>query len=164
LLRHALNGWTLSPIITLSSGLPFTVTSGRDNNYDGNNNDRANLVGNPYLDPDRPRADVVARWFNTAAFVQNPIGTDGNTARNFLDAPGFRNVDLGIFRNIAIREHAAVQFRAEFTNVFNFVSLNSPGQTTSGAPPAVTLTSPNLGQITTARDMRQLQLGLRLTF
>ncbi len=140
------------------------MTSGRDNNYDGNNNDRANLVGNPYLDPDRARADVVARWFNTAAFAQNAIGTDGNTARNFLDAPGFRNIDMGIFRNFALREKTTLQFRAEWTNFFNLVSLNSPGQTSSGAPPPATVTSPNFGQITTARDMRQLQLGLRLTF
>jgi len=160
-----LNGWTLSPIVTLSSGLPFTIQSGRDNNFDGNNNDRANLVGDPYLDPDRDRAQAVARWFNTAAFAQNAIGTDGNTARNFLDAPGIRNVDLGIFRKVALRERTALEFRAEFTNFFNLVSLNSPGQTSSvGAPPAATLTSPNFGQITTARDMRQLQLGLRLTF
>ena len=154
-LKHALNGWTLSPIITMSSGLPFTVMSGRDNNYDGVNNDRANLVGDPYLDPDRDRALVIARWFNTAAFAQNAIGTDGNTARNLMDGPGIRNVDLGIFRDIALRENMKVQLRGEFTNFFNLVNL---------MPPNATLTSANFGQITSARDMRQLQLGLRLTF
>jgi hypothetical protein len=129
--------------------------AGRDNNYDGNNNDRANLVGNPYLDPDRARSAVVARWFNTAAFAQNPIGTDGNSARNLMDSPGIRNIDLGIFRDLSLRENMKVQFRGEFTNFFNLVNL---------MPPNATATSPNFGQINTARDMRQLQLGLRLTF
>ena len=154
-LKHILNGWTISPIVNLASGLPFTVTSGKDNNLDGNSNDRANLVGNPYLDPSRPRSQVVAQWFNIAAFAANPIGTDGTSARNLMDAPGFRNVDMGLFRNFAIYERARLQFRAEFTNFFNLVSLNAPN---------AALTSSTFGQITTARDMRQLQLGLRLAF
>ncbi len=153
--RHILNGWTVSPIVNLASGMPFTVTSGKDNNLDGNSNDRANLVGNPYLDPGRSRSDVTAQWFNTAAFAANPIGTDGTSARNLLDAPGFRNVDMGLFRDFAIRERMKLQFRAEFTNFFNMVSLNSPNSV---------LTSSSFGKITTAREMRQLQLGLRLAF
>jgi len=154
-LRHILNGWTLSPIINLASGLPFTVTSGKDNNLDGNSNDRANIIANPYLDPNRARAQVVAQWFNTAAFVANPIGTDGTSARNLMDAPGFRNIDMGLFRNFSIHERMKLQFRAEFTNFFNMVSLNGPN---------AALGSATFGQITTARDMRQLQLGLRMTF
>ena len=98
---------------------------------------------------------MVAQWFNTAAFVANPIGTDGNSARNLMDAPGFRNIDMGLFRNFAIHERIKLQFRAEFTNFFNMVSLNSPNATVGSA---------TFGQITTARDMRQLQLGLRMTF
>ena len=155
LLKTVLNGWTLSPIVTLGSGLPFTVISGKDNNLDGNGNDRANVAGNPSLDPGRARAQAVAMWFNTAAFAANPIGTDGNSARNLLDAPGFHNVDMGIFREARLRENVKLQFRAEFTNFFNLVSLSAPN---------ATLTSTSFGRITTAREMRQLQLGLRLTF
>ena len=155
LLRNVLNGWTLSPIVTFSSGMPFTVTSGKDNNYDGVSNDRANLVGNPYLDPNRPRTQVLAQWFNTAAFVANPIGTDGTSARNLLDAPGYKNVDMGLFRDFPLNEKVKLQFRGEFTNFFNLVNLNAPN---------ATLTSSTFGQITGAQAMRQLQLGVRLTF
>jgi hypothetical protein len=154
-LKHVLNGWTLSPIVTLSSGLPFTVTSGKDNNYDGNNNDRANVIGNPVLSPDRSRAAVTAQWFNTAAFVQNPIGTDGTSARNLMDGPGYRDIDLGISRNFIFQERVRLQVRGEFTNFFNLVSLNAPNSNQSSA---------SFGQITSAHDMRQLQVGLRLTF
>jgi Carboxypeptidase regulatory-like domain len=154
-MKTLLNGWTLSPIVTIGSGLPFTVTSGKDNNYDGVSNDRADVIGNPILDPGRSRAESTAMWFNTAAFASNAIGKDGNSARNLLDAPGFRNVDMGIFRDARIRENVKLQFRAEFTNFFNLVSLQTPN---------AVLTSATFGRITTARDMRQLQLGLRLTF
>jgi hypothetical protein len=87
--------------------------------------------------------------------VANPIGTDGTSARNLLDAPGARDVDLGIFRDFSLQEKTKLQFRAEFTNFFNLVSLNAPN---------ATLTSSAFGQITSANQMRQLQLGLRLSF
>jgi outer membrane receptor protein involved in Fe transport len=155
LLRGVLNGWMLSAIVSLRSGLPFTVTTGKDNNLDGTNNDRANLVGNPYLDPNRSRAAVTAMWFNTAAFVQNPIGTDGTAGRNILDGPGTHNVDLGIFRDFKIRERMTLQFRGEFTNAFNLVNLSGP---------TANLNSNLFGTIRTAGEMRQVQLGLRLVF
>jgi len=131
------------------------VTTGKDNNLDGNNNDRANLVGNPYLDPHRSTAAVTGMWFNTAAFVQNPIGTDGTSGRNILDGPGTHNVDLGIFRDFKIRERMKLQFRGEFTNALNLVNLSAP---TSN------LNSNLFGTIRTAGEMRQVQLGLRLVF
>jgi hypothetical protein len=152
--------------VNLRSGLPFSVTSGKDTNFDGNTNDRANLVGNPVLDPGRARSAVVAEWFNTAAFVPPANGADGNSGRNILDGPGSRDVDLGIFRVFRIHEKIALQARGEATNVFNLVSLLIPsaGLGTTSNPNQGVLTSPLFGQIRNAADMRQVQLGLRLTF
>ena len=113
------------------------------------------LVGNPFLDPNRSRATVTSMWFTTAAFAVNPAGTDGTSARNFLTGPGVRNVDLGIFRNFKIRDRLSLQARGELTNAFNLVSLNNP---------TASLNSNLFGQIRNASDMRQVQLGLRLTF
>jgi hypothetical protein len=165
-LRAIAGGWSLSGIVTLRSGFPFTVTSGKDNNLDGNNNDRANLVGDPHLDPHRPRSAAVAAWFNTAAFVANPTGTDGNSGRNIIDGPGFRNVDLGLFRAFKIHERIQLQARAEATNAFNLVSLVLPStaQATTANLNAGVWTSPLFGQVRNAADMRQVQVGLRLTF
>ena len=51
---------------------------------------------------------MAAMWFNTAAFVQNKVVTgvavDGNSPRNFLDAPGYRDVDLAISRDFRLSE------------------------------------------------------------
>ena len=153
--RSVINGWELSAIVTLESGLPFGVTRGSDVNLDGNNNDRVNVVGNPYLDPHRSRSDVSNAWFNTAAFAAPATGTDGNLGRNVLDAPGVRNVDLGLFRNFTFREHYVLQARGELTNAFNLVNLSAP---------TATLSSAAFGTIRTAGATRQVQLGLRLTF
>src|SRR5215472_12824213 len=46
--RPIANGWSVSPILKLHSGFPFTVLNGADANFDGNSNtDRAQLVGDP---------------------------------------------------------------------------------------------------------------------
>jgi hypothetical protein len=158
-LGHVLNGWTVSPIVKLRSGLPFTITNGNvDANLDGNTNDRAQQVGDPHID--NPTAE---QWFNTAAFVQNKVvtgvPTDGDSPRNLLDGPGFRAVDLAISRSFAMPGGTKVSVRAEGTNVFNTVNLGQPGNSVpSGA------TSTTFGVIRTAGAMRRLQLGLRLTF
>ena len=121
---------------------------------DGNNNDRAQLIGDPHIS--NPNA---AQWFNTAAFAKNAVVTgvpvDGNSPRNFLDAPGYKNVDLAIFRNFPVTERFKLEFRAEASNVLNIVNLNTP---------SATVGTNNFGQITGASAMRQLQLGLRLTY
>jgi hypothetical protein len=158
-MRNIVNGWAISPIVRLRSGLPFSVTNGSvDANLDGNTNDRAELIGNPNIS--NPTA---AEWFNTAAFVQNKAGTgvaiDGNSGRNILYGPGYRTVDLALSRDFHLKERVMLRFRAEGTNAFNMVSLGTPGAAVpSGA------TSTTFGVIRTAQAMRKLQFGLRLTF
>ena len=148
--------WTVSAIATFQSGLPVTIGAGTDRNFDGLTNDRADLVGNPELDHGRPIDQLIEGWFNTAAFAVPGIGTDGNSGRNILDGPGVRNVDLGIFRDIPLKGRSMFQFRLEATNVFNIVNLSNPG--TSLNAPAL------FGKIRSARNMRQIQLGARVSF
>ncbi len=159
LVRNILNGWSISPIIKLRSGLPFTITNGNvDANLDGVATDRAQLIGDP-----RIANPTAAQWFNTAAFVQNKVvtgvATDGNSPRNLLDEPGYRVVDLALSRDFRLGERFKLRFRAEGTNAFNMVSLGAPG----AAVPTGT-TSTVFGVIRSARPMRKLQFGLRLTF
>ena len=70
--------------------------------------------------------------------------------------PGYRNIDMGLFRDVPLGGDMMLQLRAEATNVFNIVNLNNPG---------VALNAPaTFGKIRTARDMRRIQLGARLSF
>jgi hypothetical protein len=154
--RAIANGWSLSFIASAMSGTPLTITSGSDRNLDGNNNDRANLVGDPRLDAGRPRSALVDQFFNVAAFAQPANGTTGNAGRNIIDGPGLKNVDLGIFRDFKPRERYTLQFRGEMSNAFNMVNLSNPS--TGSSAPAT------FGKISSAGPMRQVQMGLRLTF
>jgi hypothetical protein len=155
LVRALANGWMVAPIVKLRSGLPFTVTNGSvDANLDGNTNDRAQLVGDPSL-----ASPTAAMWFNTAAFAQNRAVTgtpvDGTSARNLLDAPGYKVVDLALSRDFALQSGVKFTVRVEATNAFNMVSLGQPGNAVA---------SSTFGVIRTASPMRKVQLGARVTF
>ncbi|HMD31107.1 MAG TPA: hypothetical protein VKG84_04290, partial [Candidatus Acidoferrales bacterium] len=131
-------------------------------NQDGQSgNDRPNLVGGQPLGIPHPnRTDQLKEWFNTAAFSKNAITAanptgNGDAGRNIIYGPSFRDVDLAVFRNFKVYERMVLQVRAEALNVFNFVNLNNPVSSMSAS---------NFGSITGAGTMRQLQLGMRLTF
>ena len=171
--RVLLNGYTISAIASLNSGQPVNITTGSDNNKDTYNNDRPNLVPgvNPFLNAKRDRFTAAQAWFNTAAFAANcqalatggcttttgigPGGADGSTPRDFLRAPGYRDVDLGLSRDFNFERGIGLTFRADATNAFNLVSLNAP---------TATLSSSNDGKITGAASPRLIQVGARITF
>jgi hypothetical protein len=157
-LSTVLTGWETFGIITLQSGRPFTVAllSELDNSGTGRSilgfgaNDRPNVVGNPELsDP------TTLQWFNTAAFAFPAPGTFGNAGRNILDGPGFQNVNISLLKNTRLSKRVNLQFRAEAFNLFNHPNFNLPDNF---------LGSPTFGRITSARDPRHIQFGLKLLF
>ena len=157
-LSTVLTGWETYGIVTLQSGRPFTVAllSEIDNSGTGRSilgfgaNDRPNLIGNPELSN-----PTTLQWFNTAAFAFPAPGTFGNAGRNILEGPGFQNVNASLVKNTALTERVNLQFRAEAFNLFNHPNFNLPDNF---------LGSPTFGRITSARDPRHIQFGLKLLF
>jgi hypothetical protein len=175
IVKELVNGWSISPVVYLISGGPFTVNTGSNKNFDSQGSSRPNLVAgvSPKLDPHRCRVcgatgqsqtSVLTAWFNNAAFTTNgpglgigPGGADGNVGRDSLIGPGLKDMDAGLYRNIKFEGGLAFQFRAEISNVMNWVSLSNPG--------AGNITSGTQGTITSAAGtQRIIQLGGRLTF
>jgi hypothetical protein len=155
---RAINGWRMSSIVLIRSGSPFSVTSGRDNALSGptNNSGTNDLADQISPDSSRPAgANKLARYFNTAAFVQNAPGTFGNSGRNSMTAPGLWNWDLSLVKSVKLTERLAAGIRAEAFNLLNHANFNAPNGV---------LTSPNYGSITTAASPRVLQLALKLNF
>jgi hypothetical protein len=153
--RHVLGGWETNGIVTLESGFPFNVTSGRDNSGTGINQDRPDLIGDPRLSTDRSRGERIARYFDPAAFRQNDPGTFGAAGRNLLIGPGSATVDFGILKNFFLTERFKLTFRTEAFNLFNRVNLGSPQGNLNNA---------NVARITSAGDPRVLQMALRFQF
>ncbi|MGB8030397.1 MAG: carboxypeptidase-like regulatory domain-containing protein [Terracidiphilus sp.] len=174
-MEQVVNGWTIAPIWVMQSGAPFSATTGSDKNDDSANANRPDLVAgaNAFLNPHRSRAAEAAEWFNTAAFVANgpgvaggigPGGADGNESRDYLRAPGYRDVDMGIFRDFHFGEGLTFQLRGEATNAFNLVSLNTPSSSGPPATVGAANSSSTFGTITGAASPRIIQVGGRLTF
>ncbi|MBB5338697.1 TonB-dependent receptor [Tunturiibacter gelidoferens] len=173
--QNLLNGWSISTIVTMRSGVPFNITSGTDDNMDGNNNDRPNVVPGKMERVNSfggSRSLERTQWFDTSAYCRVgsagcSAGTgagnvDGTVSPNSLSGPGYKDIDAAIFRDFAIYERVKFQFRGEATNVFNFVNLGTPG--------AVLSSPSNFGvisaQATTPQGsgMRVIQLGGRILF
>ena len=153
--KGVLSGWQLNGIGRYVSGRVFTVTTGQDTNLDGVNNDRPNLLGDPRLDTGRSRSELIAKFFNPAAFQSPPSGSLGTAGRNILSGPGTRNWDLSIFRTFPVLERQRIEFRAEFFNAFNLVSFGNPVSVLSNA---------NFGRILGAASPRIMQFGLKYSF
>lgn len=150
------NGWELTAITNWRSGFPYSIFSNVDNSFSGIGSDRADYLGGPAaLDPDRSHGALIQEYFNVAAFAPNAIGTFGNSGKNILRGPRAFDTDMGLLKNFALVERMALQFRAEFFNLFNNVNFNSPQNY---------LGSSSTGQITSAGNPRVLQFALKLSF
>ncbi|MBI4875964.1 MAG: TonB-dependent receptor [Acidobacteria bacterium] len=148
-------GWQMSSILTLQTGFPLTVTNGQDASNTGAFFDRPNATGKK---PEIPRGQQKpGRFFNTDAFVRNPNGTHGNVGRNTLNSPGIIGWDFSMLKNFNLASEARfLQLRFEWFNFPNHPNWGNPDTNVS---------SGGFGQLTGTRgSMRQLQLGLKLTF
>jgi hypothetical protein len=177
------NGWQFNTIITLSQGHPFTLLDvNRNQNAaferaDGlrpnlapeGDNDPAQGGPHQYYDPAQ-FAPSVCRGVGLCQPGQPgyAVGYFGNLGYNTVTGPGLVNVDFSTNKSFRITEGSAVQFRAEFFNLFNRVNFNIP--TGAALNPYRLVGSrleqnPVAGQITETRtSARQIQFGLRFTF
>jgi hypothetical protein len=157
-LGQIIGGWQTNTIITVQTGNPLAVRGA--NNFTGIN--WPDLVGDPTL-PGSQRS--AARWFNIDAFRNPPDWVIGNIPRTLPSTrgPGYKDVALSVFKNVAITENVKLEIRGEAFNAFNFVEFNDPN--TSFTPNAAGVnTNPNFGRILSSLPARRIQLGLRLSF
>jgi hypothetical protein len=117
--RNVLGGWSIEPVVTLTSGVPIVPGTGQDLWGTGTGSDRPNIV------PGQPcRAHgtgIESQWLNPNKFTIYglPIGTDGNASVGDCYGPGQNNWDIALHKDFKINERLNVQFRFEFFNAFN---------------------------------------------
>jgi hypothetical protein len=151
-------GWQANGILSVYSGLPFSVGSST-NTLNTGDSARANRICNGAL----PNP-TIADWFNLSCFTAPGTQQWGNSARDILRGPPTRQLDFSVFKNFPLNasESRRVQFRAESFNLFNTPQFNNPA-TTVGAGGAGTISSAG-APITLQRTSREIQLSLRLFF
>ena len=158
---HVISGWGINGITTLQHGfhLPMkTSTTAVLNQSFGAGSIRPNYAaGCSKASPLSGNAKI-AQWFNTSCWSAAPAYTFGNERR--VDAnifqEGIKNFDLSFLKSTQVTERIAVQFRAEFFNVFNRKQFTQPSSSVGDAL---------FGQVVaTVNQPRLVQFNLRVNF
>jgi len=147
-------GWSATAIVSAATGQPVYLTG-------------PNRTGSPLILhlPDRVCDGRDARlsdnlrqngflWFDTSCFPVPQLGYFGNSGRTVIPGPGLSNSDIGIEKNVPLREALRIQFRAELFNAWNHTQFMPP----NGDAGAGDL----FGRISATRPPRLVQLGLKL--
>lgn len=161
-------GWKLSASAFLYSGFPITIN--------GPNNSNTNTYGQARSNQYRKlivHGRSINNWWGTDPSAVGCTGPDNGicaygaayngglpafgTARiNTERAPGYRQVDTSLFKDVHVWREQIVGFRADFFNIFNIASYGNPDNG---------VTDSNFGQISSVRSPpRQIQLSLHYAF
>lgn len=175
--REAVEGWTVSGITEVQSGLPFTVyLNGID--YSGFNQfaDRPNINPGVPIAQNNKNPDAAfnfSKLFLPGAtpggakpspFTLIGAGQVGNERRNQYYGPGLVNFDVSASKDFPIFERVKLQFRADLFNVFNHTNFSNPNGSSN---------SSTFGRITSTvasstgngfGGVRLAQFSLRLNF
>ena len=130
--RKILGTWEISSIYTLQSGKPFGISGGNGNDNSGSlqDGDRADVVtGQSDWSHQGGRSQWMKKYFNTAAFTTNAVGTFGNSGRNIFRGPYLNYADSAISKNLSLHEQIKLQVRFELFNTFNHASFGNPDNT-----------------------------------
>jgi hypothetical protein len=163
--NRLIEGWQLTPILSVSTGLPLTPTVGFDITCGSNNTctSRPDLAANCSLYANQS----FNQWFNPACYSVPAPGLFGNLPRQSLVGPNLRTLDLSLLKDTALRENFRIQFRAEAFNILNRTNLGGPstGLYSAGAVAGTGNSLATAGQITsTVTTARQLQMSVKVVF
>ncbi|WP_158941584.1 TonB-dependent receptor [Granulicella sp. S190] len=152
LVDEIIGGWQLSPVLNISSGLPYSLSMSNCASSVGGAGIGDNS-GHPTAAPCYPNGNPGSFHPQQGAF--NPVthsrpyfsalpalcpstgssssgftcpGLDqiGNTGRNSNFGPHFFNTDLAIQKTFPIKESISALFRMDAFNVFNYISSGTP--------------------------------------
>jgi hypothetical protein len=164
LANEIVGGWQMANIVSITTGNWYTVLDGSGNFANADSNaggasQRPDQIGDPHAKP-----CLSGTYFNTCAFGDPAAGSFGNVGRNTIQGPGNKDWDFSLFKTFSIVEKAHLEFRAEFFNILNhtnFLFAKSGPQNGNGS---TILGASQFGFLTAARDPRQIQLALKLSF
>ena len=159
-----IGGWQVNGVLTLQTGLPFSVAAPDASATGGSHASRANCIGDPFAgtttDPSRLAGATAPGFFiNPAAFSLAANGTFGTCAPRMFHGPGIENLDASIFKEFLFGERYKVEFRSEFFNALNHVNFGNPSANV--APASIG----SFGKLlTTVGDPREIQFALKVYF
>jgi outer membrane receptor protein involved in Fe transport len=132
LLKAVAGGWELAPVFTARTGAPFTIYDVTNDNYVYTRVVLDQLAPPPsrsYIGGDTYTVYNFAN-IKTGAWVNPKCGCSdfgpfpaNMTGRDAFPTPGVWNLDLGMYKNVAITERTRLQLRLEAYNSFNHANF-----------------------------------------
>ena len=173
--RLMLSNWQISGIVTAMSGLPvdifdpsggslYGLVGARPNWASGTNRKSAmrNVPPGYYFNPStfvqatvQPGQPIPSAHDATA--LAGDLGTDiGEVGRNVLRGPIQSNIDFSTCKRFPLTESKALEFHADFFNVFNHANRDNP---------VSDITTSDFGRVLVfSSSPRIVQLALKLSF
>jgi hypothetical protein len=143
--KSVTGGWELLSISSIRSGSPFTVFAGiQHTGYGSNGVDRPDQIAKPHLSSGRKvREDYFGHgkdngfdFFSAPVYLAGGSGPHqgrfGTLGRNTFRGPAFYNFDFALIKDTPFghrkggAEFMDLQFRSEFFNLFNIVTMGLP--------------------------------------
>src|SRR5882724_9403729 len=167
--KHFIGGFTLAPIIDVSSGRPFNIITATDTRLDlGASQARPSVVSSggttsPFISGVQFAPADVCLANDGSAFVvpffTPPAGCNGSLGRNAFVSPGFFQIDLRLSKQIPFGERLKLDLIADAFNLLNRTNVAAVNQLCEPIPGGGTCfrRSP-----TAAYDARQFQFALKL--
>jgi len=176
--NRLVEGWQISTIVGIHTGLPLNVYNGAAFNDPGDLGSqwasRANYSFAPGCSPNHllkqksytAQGNRVVQWFDPTCYEAQAPGFLGNIKRDSLPGPGTFNADLSITKNTKITERLNLQFRTECFNCFNHFNVGGTGAGVLGAidTPAATPAGQTTASQSPVITPRQIQFALKFDF
>jgi hypothetical protein len=162
------SNWTVAPIIELSSGRPFLIITGDDDNFQLASSSARPSVVSAGAPPSACGTPTVASRYSPTGFLQEPcyipyatpggptptlLALDGNLGRNVGVSPWTVFNDLRISRRVYFGERVSLDLIADMFNLAN--RFNVAG---------VNVLWTDAGQPTSAYDPRQFQFSIKVAW
>jgi hypothetical protein len=151
-------GWTLGGILEVRSGPPYGVIESTNRLNTFSDSQRPNLLRDPALPADRPRAQLIEQYFDTTAFQAPGDGVLGTAGRVNGIGPGFFGLDMSVQKLFRVSERFGLTFRTDVVNAPNVPAF---------ALPTLLRGDGNFGKIGStlgSATAREIQLSLRLAW
>jgi hypothetical protein len=74
---------------------------------------------------------TIDHWFDAKAFVEPANFTFGSCGYNSVRGPGFKRMNLSIFRSVPLGNQKRIELRVETFNLFNWTNFDFPGMNVS---------------------------------
>jgi hypothetical protein len=137
--RETLGGWRVSGITAFQTGFPVTLmqTSGWNSlwcdayyYYYCADSPQTSTFNVKTMNP----RGATNEWFDPSNFSSEPIGTFGNTKRNYFHGPGYNYTNFELAKDIPIHESMFIELQLEAFNLFNHANFDQPDGNFSDGP------------------------------